>query len=226
MEPGLAKIIDTVRISWYFESPEADLHIVPTACGIDYANTWSSKQVHWESKSKSPHCSTSDCGCEDRLQLKIGVARVRLPITRYHTRVNQNPKYCDFRPLFKTQDEWTIENHVIEVLGPFWYKTLWMSKRHTVTLHHIITMYNDIFNHMDGVMRALAKKKTHWKGDLFFAVKWAWLKLSRYNAEVTPKMRMLLISVHILDPFWVLQSWRKSVKGMDINPEDETSSTN
>ena len=33
-----------------------------------------------------------------------------------------------------------------------------MSKRHTVTLHHVSTMYNDVFDHMNGVMRALAKK--------------------------------------------------------------------
>jgi len=46
-----------------------------------------------------------------------------------------------------------------------------MSRRHTVTFHHVITVYNDMFNHMDCDMRALAKKKTQWKEDLFFAVK-------------------------------------------------------
>jgi len=40
-----------------------------------------------------------------------------------------------------------------------------MSKRHTVTLHHIIAMYNDMFDPMDGVMRDLTKKKTQWKED-------------------------------------------------------------
>jgi hypothetical protein len=30
-----------------------------------------------------------------------------------------------------------------------------------------------MFDHMDGVMRAFAKKKTPWKEDLFFAVKLA-----------------------------------------------------
>jgi hypothetical protein len=28
-----------------------------------------------------------------------------------------------------------------------------------------------MFDHLDGVMRALAKKKTQWKEDLYFAVK-------------------------------------------------------
>jgi len=38
-----------------------------------------------------------------------------------------------------------------------------MTMRHKVTLHHVITVYNDMFDHMDDVMRALVKKKTQWK---------------------------------------------------------------
>jgi len=136
-----------------------------------------------------------------------------------------NPKYAEYRPLFTTHDEWTIVKYVIEVLRPFRYWTLSMSKRHTVTFHHVISVYNDMFDHMDGVMQALAKKKTPWKENLFFAVKLAPQKLSKYYAEVTGTMGMLLISANILDPFRKLQSFRKWDKGMDINPEDETSYT-
>jgi len=46
MRPGFAKIIEKVRISWYYESPEIDLHIAVSACCIDYADTWSLKRVH------------------------------------------------------------------------------------------------------------------------------------------------------------------------------------
>jgi len=46
MGPGLAKIIEKVHISTYFESAEADLHVAENACGIDFADTWSSKRVH------------------------------------------------------------------------------------------------------------------------------------------------------------------------------------
>ena len=85
----------------------------------------------------------------------------------------QNPKYSEYRLLFTTHDEWTIVKYVMEVFRPFRYWTLWMSKRPTVTLHHVITVYNDMFDHMDGVMRALAKKKTPWKEDFFLTVKLA-----------------------------------------------------
>jgi len=64
----------------------------------------------------------------------------------------QNPQYSEYRPLFTTQDEWTIVKYVVEVLRPFRYWTRWMSKRDTVTLHHVIIVYNDMFDHMDGMM--------------------------------------------------------------------------
>ena len=100
-----------------------------------------------------------------------------------------------------------------------------MSKRLTVTLHHVITVFNDMFDHMDGMMQALAKKKTQWMEDLFFTVKCARQKLSKYYTQVTPTTGMLLILAHILDPFWKLRSCGKWDKGMDINPDDETSYT-
>jgi hypothetical protein len=85
----------------------------------------------------------------------------------------QNPKYTEPRPLFTTQDEWPIVKYVIEVLKSFRYWTMWISMRHTVTLHHVSSVYNDMFDHIDGLMQTLAKKKTEWKEDFFFAVKLA-----------------------------------------------------
>ena len=48
-----------------------------------------------------------------------------------------------------------------------------MSNRYTVTLHHVIRVFNDMFNHMDVAMRALLKKKTQWNKDLLFTAKLA-----------------------------------------------------
>jgi len=79
-----------------------------------------------------------------------------------------------------------------------------------------------MFDYMDGIMQALAKQKTQWKEDLFFAVMLARHKLCKYYTEVTPMTRMLLISAHILDRFRKLRLCWKWDKGMDINPEYET----
>jgi hypothetical protein len=80
-------------------------------------------------------------------------------------------------------------------------------------------------DHKDGVMRAMAKKTTQWKEELFFTVKLAQQKLSTCDAKVTPTTDMVRISADILDPFCKLRSFSKWDKGMDINPEDETSYT-
>jgi len=104
------------------------------------------------SKSQTLQRSTPDYECEDTWELNTGVAPECLPITGIHTRVATKSKYTDYRPLFTTQDEWTIVRYVMDVLRPFRYWTLWMSKRHTVTLHHVITVYNDLFDHIDGMM--------------------------------------------------------------------------
>jgi len=88
MNPGLAKIIEKVCISRYFESAETDLHIAENACCIDYANTWSSKRVHCLSKCQCSYRRTSDYGCEDPLELDHGVARSRVPITWFRTWVS------------------------------------------------------------------------------------------------------------------------------------------
>jgi len=82
-----------------------------------------------------------------------------------------------------------------------------------------------MFDHMNGVMQGLAKKKTQWMEDLYFAVKVAPQKLSKYYCQVTPTTSLLLIPAHIVDSFHKLQSWKKWDTAMDINREDETSYT-
>jgi len=84
MRPGRGKIIEKVRISKYFQSPETDLHIAENACCIDDADTWTLKRVHWLSKSQSPYRSPTDYGYEDTLELDTRVASVGLLITQIH----------------------------------------------------------------------------------------------------------------------------------------------
>jgi len=98
-------------------------------------------------------------------------------------------------------------------------------ERHTLTRHDLITVYNDMFDHMDGVMWALATKPTQWKEDLYLAVNIAQQKLSKYYTEVTKMNGLLLISAHILDSFWKFWLVKKCDNVMDMNPEDETSFT-
>jgi hypothetical protein len=80
-----------------------------------------------------------------------------------------------------------------------------------------------MFDHIHGVTRALAKKKTPWNEDLLFTVKLAQQKLFKYYAEVTPTMDMRPIFAHNLDPLRRLRLFRKWDNGMHIISENETS---
>jgi len=90
----------------------------------------------------------------------------------------KNSKYSDYRPLVTTQDQWTMIEYVKVALRPFWYWMLWMLKIHMVTLHHVITVYNDLFDHMDGIMQRFSKQKTQPMEDLYFVMKVAQQRLS------------------------------------------------
>jgi hypothetical protein len=179
MKPGLAGIIDKVCIWRIFESTETDFCIAANASSIDYTNTWLWKRVHWLSQSKSPFWSTTEYGCEDKLEFTNRVASVSLLSMRIYLQVAQVSK---IQPIQATlhNTRWIDSSQVhygspkaIPKLDPV------DVTRHLVTLHHLLTVYNDMFDQMDGVMRAVAKKKTQWKEDLYFALTVARQKLSK-----------------------------------------------
>ena len=134
-------------------------------------------------------------------------------------------KYTEYQPVFTTRNKWTIGKYVMEVLRRFRYWTLWISNSHSVTLHHIITVFHDIFDHMAIVMRSVNKKITQLKEDRFFTVKLARQKLWKYCTDETPTTGSNLSSAPLLDPFRKLRSCIKWYEGLDSNPEDQTSYT-
>jgi len=79
MRCGATKIIEKLHILLDFETSETDLHVAVNACGIDYADTWSSKWVHWLAKRQCMHHSKSCSGCENTVEFNIGVAWASLP---------------------------------------------------------------------------------------------------------------------------------------------------
>jgi len=72
-------------------------------------------------------------------------------------------------------------------------------------------------------MRALTKAKTQCKEYIYFAMTFTCLKVCNYYAELTPMMGKHLFLAHITDLFYQLVSFGKWDKGIDINPEEETS---
>jgi len=133
-----------------------------------------------------------------------------------------NRQFNVFRWLLTIQNDSTISMRVIEVLRAFRYWTLWMSKWYTVTLYDIHTVYKDMFDQTDGIMRAVARKKPQFKADSYFALKVVRQKMIECYAEVTLTSSMLVISALIFDLWRKLRSFRKWDKWIRIKPKDET----
>jgi len=96
IRPGFAKIFEKVCIPSHFERPETDLHIAENAQSIDYTDTWSTKRVHWLSKSQTMNCNTIYSWCESTVEFNSGVPWTILPITRIHLQVAQESKIQPF----------------------------------------------------------------------------------------------------------------------------------
>jgi len=132
-------------------------------------------------------------------------------------------QYPQYHSLCTTEDEWKAVEYVLQVLLPFRYWTLWMSKRKTITLHRVIGIYNAIFDHLDGVLKALAKKRLQWKRDIHRAVRSARAKLRKYYTKVTPETGLILILATMLDPFRKLQTFKGWDKEMGKSSDDSDS---
>ena len=178
MRSGLAMIIQKVHISKYFESPATDLQIAENAGHTEFLYTWLSKWVHGISKSPSPQLGSTYYGCEEFSALGTSIACASLLITSIHPRVARNPKFSDHPLLLASNNQSTIVKSIMDVVRPLRYWTLWMSKRYTVILHHVNTVYNDMFDHTNVIMWTSAKKTTQLMQDLVVAVKLAQQKLS------------------------------------------------
>jgi len=105
MKPGLAKIIEKGSIWNISESTKTDLCIAANACGIDYTETWSSKLVHWLSKSYSSNYHTTYYECENTVEFNRRVAWASPPITRIHPGVAQRPK-IQWKPATRYNIRW------------------------------------------------------------------------------------------------------------------------
>jgi len=92
IRPGVAMIIEKVRISLFFDYPDTNLHEAENACWIYYFDSWPSNGDQWLSKFQSLHRATSNYGCDDAWELNTGVAPVHLQITGIVTQVAPKPK--------------------------------------------------------------------------------------------------------------------------------------
>src|SRR5688572_9807121 len=132
-------------------------------------------------------------------------------------------KYPEYAMLQTTNNEWRAIEYLMEILEPFRYYTLWMSKQRNVTIHLVIRIYNDLFDHFDKILKVLKNKRTSWKIECYKAVEAARNKLREYYSKLTPKTGLLMILAVCLDPEQKLapfKRWDKEEAGMTNYSQD------
>jgi hypothetical protein len=90
----------------------------------------------------------------------------------------------EFSMLGTSVNEWRAMEYLMEILEPFRYYTLWMSKQKNVMIHWVVRIYNDLFDHLKRIIKVLHNKRTQWKVSCHVAVKVARLKLMKYYSEL------------------------------------------
>jgi len=223
--PGLAKVVEKLRIWEHFETPHTDLQIAEKACCIDYSDTWLSKRVHWLSKCQSTNRSATYYGYKHVVKFDTGVAWASLLITRIHPRVGHQSKIQkSLSTLYNTS--WMHHHQVrngcfepIVLLDPVDVEEAYSN---STSHYHGLQWHDQLYGCR---FASLAHRTTLSNEDLYFAVTFTGQNVSKYYAEVTQTTGMLLIPVHILNFFQKSESFWMWDKGINTNPRNETSYT-
>ena len=139
MRPGLPMIHETVHISRHFKWHETNLHITENACCVDYADTWSSKQVHWLSNGQCMNCSTTYSGCENTVAFETALGWVSLQITRIHlwvaehSQIQRLPATLHNTGWLDDRQVWYSSFEAIPILDPVDFETAYT---YSAQCHH------------------------------------------------------------------------------------------
>jgi hypothetical protein len=65
----------------------------------------------------------------------------------------------EFSMLGTSVNKWRAMEYLMEILKLFRYYTWWMSKQKNVMLHSVVHIYNDLFNHLEKIIKVLCNKR-------------------------------------------------------------------
>lgn len=96
-------------------------------------------------------------------------------------------RYCDthHHTRFKLNlEEWRQVEYLLLLTKPFFDFTSVLSKTRDVTIQHIFSIYNKLFNHLDQAEERLRRKSIPWKKNILTAIQAANAKLRKYYAQI------------------------------------------
>ena len=98
-----------------------------------------------------------------------------------------------------------------------------MSKLQDFTLHKVLRIYGNMFDHFEDYMKRLRAKEADFKQDLLRALEAATAKLKEYYAKVTPRVDTLLSMETMLDPYQKLSPFKKWDRAEGNNDAESSS---
>jgi hypothetical protein len=78
------------------------------------------------------------------------------------------------------QEEWRQVEYLLLITKPFFDFTNVLSKTRDVTVHHVFSIYNRLFTHLEDTEKKLKRKAIPWKRRILQALRAAKAKLSKY----------------------------------------------
>jgi hypothetical protein len=106
--------------------------------------------------------------------------------------------YCTTHqhPQFKLdKTEWRQIEYLLCITEPFFEYTTELSTTKEVTIHLILGIYNNLFDHLEKSIRQLQRKKVSWKTTMLDALEAAKEKLSAYYKETDHEMHGNIFAV-------------------------------
>jgi hypothetical protein len=106
-----------------------------------------------------------------------------LMLTRARKLQSYFDEYCTTNQYahFKlNKEEWRQVEYLLLVTKPFFDFTNVLSKTRDCTVHHIFSIYNRLFTHLEEAEKKLRYKRVRWKKSMLQALQLAQKKLSKY----------------------------------------------
>lgn len=95
-------------------------------------------------------------------------------------------QYCELhvQSQFKLNtEEWRQVKYLLCITQPFYKFTTGLSQTKEVTVHNIFRVYNQLFDHLEGSIQRLKKKKVPWKQAMLHALNAGQEKLRLYYSK-------------------------------------------
>jgi hypothetical protein len=128
-------------------------------------------------------------------------------LKNYVDQTFQDPEATKSRLESLTTAEWRQVDYLVELLHPFAKYTAAIGATNGPTVHQVLDVYNDLFDHLDEQEAKLARKRIQWKVQMWAGIREAHKKLSEYYSQTQGQIGHQYAIASILSPVQLLHTF-------------------